>query len=70
MECLINKLPNLFVVDIQRKESDIISKINSVITTKIKPNSIGAEHLKSQLEYNKEDAEIWIFVAGDASSVI
>ena len=66
MECTINKLPNLFVVDIQKKENSISSVIDSIITTKIKPNSIGAANLKSQLEYNKEDAEVWVFVAGGA----
>ena len=66
MECTINKLPNLFVVDIQKKENGISSVINSVITTKIKPNSVSAANLKSQLNYNKEDAEVWVFVAGGA----
>ena len=66
MDCVINKLTNLFVVDIQKKENNLSSVIDSVITTKIKPNSIGAANLKSQLEYNKEDAEIWVFVAGGA----
>lgn len=79
MECTINKLPNFFVVDIQKKEDSkidsidiqkkedpILSKIDSVITTKIKPNTIGATNLKSQLDYNKEDAEVWMFVAGGA----
>ena len=66
MDCTINKLPNLFVVDIQKKENNISSTINSVITTKLKPNSISAANLKSQLDYNKEDAEVWVFVAGGA----
>lgn len=66
MDCVINKLTNLFVVDIQKKENNFSSVIDSVITTKIKPNSISAANLKSQLEYDKEDAEIWVFVAGGA----
>ena len=66
MECVINKLPNLFVVDIQKKENGLSSVINSVVTTKLKPNSVSAANLKSQLEYNQEDAEIWVFVAGGA----
>ena len=66
MECTINKLPNLFVVDIQKKENSFSSSIGSIVTTKIKPNSVGAANLKSQLEYNKEDAEVWVFVAGGA----
>lgn len=70
MDCLISKKPNLFIVDVLKKESNLTSKINQVITTKIKPNSIGAINLKSQLEYQGEDAEIWIFVAGDASNFI
>ena len=70
MECLINKKPNLFVVDIQTKENSLVSKINQVVTTKIKPNSISASHLKSQFEYNEDDAEVWVFVGGDASSFL
>lgn len=70
MECLVSKKPNLFIVDIQRKEQTISSKINQVITTKIKPNSISADHLKAQYGYDAEDAEVWVFVGGDASSLI
>ena len=70
MECLINKKPNLFIVDIQKKENPINSKISQVVTTKLKPNSVSAVHLKSQYEYNAEDAEVWVFVGGDASSLI
>lgn len=66
MEAIINKKPNLFVVDIQKKTTEVSSKINQIITTKIKPNSIGAEHLKSELTYNGEDAEVWVFVASGA----
>ena len=66
MEAIINKKPNLFVVDIQKKTTEVSSKINQIITTKIKPNSIGAEHLKSELTYNGEDAEVWVFVANGA----
>ena len=70
MDCLINKQPNLFIVDVQKKELDITSKINQVVTAKIRPNSIGASHLKAQLEYDGEDAEIWVFVGGDSSDYI
>ena len=70
MQCSINKQVNLFSVEIEKKELDFSSKIGSVITTKIKPNSIGAANLKAQLEYDAEDAEVWIFVAGDASNFI
>lgn len=66
MTCMINKKPNLFIVDIQKKEINLETKIGQVITTKINPHSIGATHLKSDVNYNKEDAEIWVFVAGGA----
>lgn len=66
MDCVITKKPNLFIVDIQKKEHNLTPKISQVITTKIKPNSVGAEHLKSGLTYNGEDAEVWVFVAGGA----
>lgn len=66
MQCPINKQVNLFSVEIEKKEHNFSSKIGSVITTKIKPNSVGAANLKAQLEYNAEDAEVWVFVAGGA----
>ena len=66
MEAIINKKPNLFVVDIQKKTTEVSSKINQIITTKIKPNSIGADQLKAQVEYGGEDAEVWVFVASGA----
>ena len=70
MQGPINKQVNLFSVEITKKEPEISSRVDSVITTKVKANSIGAAHLKSQLGYNESDAEIWVFVAGDASSCI
>ena len=66
MQCPIDRQVNLFSVEIERKEHDFSSKIGTVVTTKIKPNSVGAANLKSQLDYNKEDAEVWVFVAGGA----
>ena len=47
MQCSINKQVNLFSVEIEKKEHDFSSKIDSVITTKIKPNSVGAASLKA-----------------------
>jgi hypothetical protein len=47
MQCPINKQVNLFSVEIEKKEHDFSSKIGSVITTKIKPNSVGAANLKA-----------------------
>lgn len=66
MEAIINKKPNLFVVDIQKKSTEISSKIDQIVTTKIKPNSIGADQLKAQVGYDGEDAEVWVFVANGA----
>ena len=66
MQCPINKQVNLFSVEIEKREHNFSSKIDSVITTKIKPNSISAANLKAQLEYDAEDAEVWVFVAGGA----
>ena len=68
MQAPINRQVNLFSVEIEKNknENDFSTKIGTVITTKIKPNSVGSENLKSQLEYNKEDAEVWVFVAGGA----
>lgn len=66
MQCPINKQTNFFSVEIQKKEHDFSSKIDSVITTKIKPNSISAENLKSQIDYTGEDAEVWVFTANGA----
>lgn len=69
MDHPLNKQLNVFSVEIQKKEHGFSSNIGSVITTKLKQNSVGAEHLKSQLDYNEEDAEIWVFSAGDASNI-
>ena len=66
MQCPVDRQVNLFSVEIEKKEHDFSSKIGTVVTTKIKPNSVGAANLKSQLDYNKEDAEVWVFVAGGA----
>lgn len=66
MECIINKAPNLFVVDIQKKENNISSSISSIVTTKLKPNSVGAANLKSAIDYHGDDAEVWVFVGGQA----
>ena len=66
MQCPVDRQVNLFSVEIEKKEHDFSSKIGTVITTKVKPNSVGAANLKSQLEYDKEDAEVWVFVAGGA----
>lgn len=68
MQCPINKQVNLFSVEIEKKEHDFSSKIGSVVTTKIKPNSIGAANLKSQFDYKGEDAEVWVFIAGGAEN--
>lgn len=67
MEHPLNRQVNIFSVEIQKKNNNFSSGIESVITTKLKANSVGAENLKSQFEYNGEDAEVWIFIAGDAS---
>lgn len=66
MQCPINKQVNLFSVEIEKKEHNFSSKIDSVVTTKLKPNSVSAVNLKAQLEYDAEDAEVWVFVAGGA----
>ena len=47
MQCSINKQINLFSVEIEKKEHDFSSKIGSVITTKIKPNTVSAANLKA-----------------------
>ena len=66
MQCPVNRQVNLFSVEIEKKEHNFSSKIDSVVTTKLRPNSVSAANLKSQLEYDKEDAEVWVFVAGGA----
>ena len=70
MDHPLNKQLNVFSVEIQKKEHNLVPKIDQVITTKLKQNSVSADHLKSQSSYNEEDAEIWVFVAGDASTSI
>ena len=70
MDHPLNRQLNAFSVEIQKKEHNLVPKIDQVITTKLKQNSVSADHLKSQLGYDEEDAEIWVFVAGDASTSI
>jgi hypothetical protein len=47
MQCPINKQVNLFSVEIEKKEHNFSSKIDSVVTTKLKPNSVSAVNLKA-----------------------
>lgn len=69
--CEINKAPtNIFIVDLKTKTNSFNGEIAQVITTKIKAHSIGAEKLKAALDYNGEDAEIWIAYGGSAENLI
>ena len=70
MQGTINKQVNFFSVKITKKEHEFSSKVDSVITTKIKANSISAAHLKAAYDYDGNDAEVWVFVAGNASTCI
>lgn len=64
------KNPNMFVVELKSDKHSIDGSISQVVTTKIKPNSIGANHLKSDMTYNGEDAEVWVFDCGSANDLI
>lgn len=64
------KSPNVFVVDLKSNKNNISGDVAQVVTTKIKPHSISASNLKSDLQYNEEDAEVWVFDCGTAAEYI
>lgn len=66
----ITKTKNVFIVELKSDRNSVTGNIAQVVTTKIKSHSIGAIHLKADINYNEEDAEVWVFNCGTASDYI
>lgn len=81
IEAVLIKTPTLFDIDLNKQSQSLCGEIddtkiemNAIIqgVSIIRPalNSIGAQALKSEISYNKEDAEVWVFVAGNATELL
>ena len=62
----IDKTTEAVSATINNATEAVSARVQNVTITKPAPNTIGADHLKSEIDYNGIDSETWVFVAGGA----